>query len=65
VLVGHAAKAQATLNPSNTVYEAKRFIGRPYRQEPALQVQPAFVLLPSTCCLCLAAFDQPAFVQPA
>lgn len=30
VLVGAAAKAQASLNPTNTIYESKRFIGRPY-----------------------------------
>eukprot|EP00041_Stephanoeca_diplocostata_P026604 m.720162 g.720162 ORF g.720162 m.720162 type:complete len:439 (-) comp23003_c0_seq15:144-1460(-) len=30
VLVGVAAKTQASLNPTNTIYESKRFIGRPY-----------------------------------
>ena len=29
-LVGDAAKSQASLNPSNTVYDAKRLIGRRY-----------------------------------
>jgi molecular chaperone DnaK (HSP70) len=38
VVSGHAAKAQATLNPSNTVYEAKRFMGRPYVLEAVNQV---------------------------
>merc|ERR1719272_2848614 len=31
VLVGHAAKAQATSNPRNTIYETKRFMGKDTR----------------------------------
>jgi molecular chaperone DnaK len=30
LLVGHAAKAQMIVNPRNTVYGAKRLVGRPY-----------------------------------
>lgn len=30
ILVGEGAKNQAQLNPSNTVYDAKRLLGRPY-----------------------------------
>lgn len=29
-LIGEAAKNQAALNPTNTVYDAKRLIGRSY-----------------------------------
>ena len=29
-LIGEAAKNQAALNPTNTVYDAKRLIGRKY-----------------------------------
>jgi molecular chaperone DnaK (HSP70) len=35
-LIGHAAKAQATENPSNTIFDAKRLIGRTLN-DPALQ----------------------------
>ena len=35
-LVGDAAKNQASLNPSNTVYDAKRLVGREY-EDPAVQ----------------------------
>ena len=28
--VGHPAKSQVASNPSNTVYDVKRFIGRPF-----------------------------------
>ena len=31
-LVGDAAKRQAVTNPANTVYSAKRFIGRKYKE---------------------------------
>ena len=31
-LVGHLAKRQAVLNPENTIYSAKRFIGRRYSE---------------------------------
>ncbi len=29
-LIGEAAKNQATINPTNTVYDVKRLIGRKY-----------------------------------
>eukprot|EP00045_Choanoeca_perplexa_P004094 m.35425 g.35425 ORF g.35425 m.35425 type:complete len:426 (+) comp12393_c0_seq1:1128-2405(+) len=45
ILTGHAAKAQATLNPSNTVYEAKRFIGRPYQLEAVNQARYPFKVI--------------------
>jgi len=35
-LIGDAAKNQATLNPTNTVYDSKRLIGRTYN-DPAVQ----------------------------
>ena len=35
-LIGDAAKAQAALNPENTVFDAKRLIGRRYA-DPILQ----------------------------
>lgn len=35
-LVGDAAKSQATLNPENTIFDAKRFIGRKY-DDPCVQ----------------------------
>ena len=28
VLIGHDAQAQAVLNPKNTIFDAKRFIGK-------------------------------------
>ena len=31
--VGHPAKSQVASNPSNTVYDVKRFIGRPFNDE--------------------------------
>lgn len=30
ILVGHAARALAIANPENTIYEAKRFLGKPF-----------------------------------
>ena len=32
ILVGRIAKRQAALNPENTIYSAKRFIGRRYSE---------------------------------
>jgi molecular chaperone DnaK len=32
ILVGQIAKRQAVLNPENTIYSAKRFIGRRYSE---------------------------------
>jgi heat shock protein 5 len=34
-LIGEGAKNQAVLNPTNTVYDAKRLIGRAYHEAPA------------------------------
>ena len=42
-LVGEAAKNQASLNPTNTVYDAKRLIGRNYKDK---EVQKDKKLLP-------------------
>ena len=45
-LVGQLARRQAVLNPENTIYSVKRFIGRRYEevqdetQERALQSRP-------------------------
>lgn len=33
VLVGHEAQAQAIVNPKNTIFDAKRFIGKQYVEE--------------------------------
>jgi L1 cell adhesion molecule like protein len=35
-LIGDAAKAQVAMNPSNTVFDAKRLIGRKFN-EPCIQ----------------------------
>ena len=32
-LVGHTAKTQAPRNPTNTIYDAKRLIGRRYNEQ--------------------------------
>ena len=32
-LIGEAAKNQATINPSNTIYDVKRLIGRKYHEK--------------------------------
>ena len=32
-LIGEAAKNQATINPTNTVYDVKRLIGRKYNDK--------------------------------
>jgi len=32
-LIGEAAKNQATINPTNTVYDVKRLIGRKYHDK--------------------------------
>merc|ERR1712185_800980 len=32
-LIGDAAKAQATLNPSNTMFDAKRLLGRRFEEK--------------------------------
>jgi molecular chaperone DnaK (HSP70) len=37
-LVGDAAKNQVAMNPTNTVFDAKRLIGRKF-SEPAVQVR--------------------------
>ncbi len=42
-LIGHAAKRQAITNPTNTVFAAKRFIGRPFNSP---QVQSALISCP-------------------
>jgi hypothetical protein len=40
-VVGPAAKAQAQANARNTLYDAKRFIGKPWSAELAREVIPA------------------------
>src|SRR6478609_9811501 len=37
-LIGHEAKRQWQLNPKNTIYAAKRLIGRSYRSEVVEQM---------------------------
>lgn len=32
VLIGHDAQAQAVLNPKNTIFDAKRFIGKRFER---------------------------------
>ena len=45
-LIGHAAKRQAIVNPSNTIYSIKRFIGCPY---DAGDVQSMLPRMPFQC----------------
>jgi molecular chaperone DnaK len=42
LLVGHAAKEQMELNPTNTVYGSKRLIGRPYHSPAVRQIRDRF-----------------------
>jgi len=42
LLVGHPAKAQMELNPTNTVYGSKRLIGRPYTSPAVQQMKDRF-----------------------
>ncbi len=42
LLVGHAAKDQMELNPTNTVYGSKRLIGRPYHSPAVRQIRDRF-----------------------
>ena len=38
ILVGHEAVSQAEHNPQNTIYDAKRFIGKPFTK-PELETE--------------------------
>ena len=42
LLVGHAAKEQMELNPTNTVYGSKRLIGRPFHAPAVRQIRDRF-----------------------
>ena len=42
IVVGHLAKAQRLSNPRDTVYGAKRLVGRPFDSKPVQQIREAF-----------------------
>ncbi len=42
LLVGHPAKAQMELNPTNTVYGSKRLVGRPFSSPAVQQMKDRF-----------------------
>jgi len=42
VLVGYKALAQAEHNPRNTIYDAKRFIGKTMSQDEVTQAQKRY-----------------------
>ena len=42
VLVGHKALAQAELNPTSTIYDAKRFIGKKFSKEELLNISSLY-----------------------
>jgi len=42
IVVGHLAKAQLLSNPRDTVYGAKRLVGRPFDSKPVQQIREAF-----------------------
>ncbi len=42
VVVGHLARAQLLSNPADTVYGAKRLIGRPFDSRPVQQIRESF-----------------------
>jgi molecular chaperone DnaK len=42
VVVGHLARAQLLSNPKDTVYGAKRLVGRPFESKPVQQIREAF-----------------------
>lgn len=47
-LVGYKAIAQAEHNPKNTIYDAKRFIGKKYTAEELTQAQKRYPFKAST-----------------
>ena len=42
IIVGHAARAQMEINPSRTVYGAKRLVGRPFESPVVREVRDRF-----------------------
>ena len=42
IVVGHLARAQLLTNPKNTVYGAKRLVGRPYESELVQEIRTKF-----------------------
>ena len=42
IVVGHLARAQLLSNPKDTVYGAKRLLGRPFESRPVQQIRDAF-----------------------
>ena len=42
VLTGYHAVAQAEHNPMNTIFDAKRFIGKPFTREQLLKEQQRY-----------------------
>ncbi|MFL5262836.1 MAG: TIGR02266 family protein [Anaeromyxobacteraceae bacterium] len=42
VVVGHLARAQLLSNPKDTVYGAKRLVGRPFESKPVQHIREAF-----------------------
>ncbi len=56
-LLGQAAKNQSAMNPANTIYDAKRIVGRPFN-DPTVKRAFGFFFNILACC-CPALFFSP------
>ena len=54
MLVGYDAVAQEEHNPENTIYDAKRFIGKTFTDKEIIQAQKQYPFKVSCLCIYIA-----------